>query len=173
MSQFLKDLLAGLSGPVLEKFCSTFNIVNAAIGAAIAGDTWDGCPSFRNQFADNALDGAATFVGCTSQFATGSPVRAVRAFIWMKNFKPGVASGGFIFQLQVATGVGQFTATSASTGTPVIGVYLTARATSAFYLNGVTPDNHPYSMARIAMFPNPNGTANTDTASFDCNIDAT
>ena len=167
------DLLNGLSRPVRERFCSTFGIVNAAVGAAIAGDTWDGVPSYRNQFADNDLNGAATFVGCTSVFSTGFGVRAVRALIWMKNYKTGVASGGMIFQLQVATSSSAFSATGSSTGTSVIAQYQAARATSCLMMNGVTPDNLPYAYARIAVFPVPFGTASTDTASFDCNIDAT
>lgn len=169
----LYDMIDGLSRPVREKFCQTFGIVNAAMGAAIAGDTWDGVPSYRNQIADSDLNGAATFVGCTSVFTTGFGVRAVRAYVWLKNYKMGVASGGMIFQLQVATSSGAFNATGASTGTSIIAAYQAMRATSAFYMNGVCPDNLAYAYARIAVFPNPNGTASTDTASFDCMIDAT
>lgn len=170
MSRF-KDLLDGLSRPIRDKFCSTFGIVNASIGASIAGDSWDGVPGNRNQFADNALAGNATFTGCTCAFV--APVTAIRAYVWMKNFKSGVASGGFIFQLQAATNAAGFNATSATTGTAVIALYQTARATSSFYINGVLPGDQNYTAARLCVFPVPNGTANTDTASFDCNIDAT
>lgn len=170
MSRF-KDLLDGLSRPMRDKFCNVFGIVNASIGAAIAGDTWDGVPGNRNQFADQALAGNATYVGCTCAFV--APVTAVRAYVWMKNFKSGVASGGFVFQLQAAATSGAFSASGATTGTAVIALYQTARATSSFYINGVLPGDQNYQAARLTVFPVPNGTANTDTASFDCNIDAT
>ncbi len=173
MSKLL-DMITGLSRPIRESFCSTFGITNAAIGAAIAGDTWDSIPGNRNQFADNALVGTATFAGCTCAFV--APVTAVRAFVWMKNYKVGVATGaaGMTVQLQVATGAGAFTTNQASTGTSVIAIYQMARATCAFYINGVIPDvGNNYQAARLVVLPNPSASQITDAASFDCNIDAT
>lgn len=175
----LLNMLLGLSGPVGKSFCNTFGIVDAALGASASFGRWDGCPSNRRQFADSALNAAATFVGCTSAFlTTGFAVRNVRATIWMKNYIRGVAtlaSGnihqGMFFQLQVATGVSDFTAFAAGTGTSVIDARYAARATSTLILTGVVPNNENVAVARIAVFPTPN--ALTDTASFDCNIDAT
>ena len=178
-NKYNQDYVDGLSGPKawFSKFCSTFNIVNAALGAGIAAGYWDGQPSYRAQFADNALSGAATFVGCTSAFSTGAEVRAVRAYIWLKSYRFGTSAStgfgdvGFRFQLQVAAGVAGFNATSSTTGTGVIDLKHAARATSALMLVGIVPANETISAARIAVFPGSVGSI-TDTASFDCNIDA-
>ena len=175
-NKYNQDYVDGLSGPKawFSKFCSTFNIVSSAVGAGIASGYWDGQPTYRAQFADNALSGAATFVGCTSAFATGAEVRAVRAYVWLKNYRFGVATSsgdGFRFELQVAAGVAGFNARSSTTGTGVIDVKIAARATSAFLLTGIVPANEAISAARIAVFPSVL-TGITDTASFDCNIDA-
>lgn len=169
----LFDMIDGLSGRVREKFCSTFGIVNAAIGASIAGDTWDGLPGNRNQFADNALVGTTTFAGCTCAFV--APVRAVRAYVWCKNYILGQNTGGLAgmtIWLEVATGAGAFGVglVNASTGTSVIASYTIPRATNAFMINGVVPDNLAYQAARLVMQPT---TSIADACSFDCNIDAT
>ena len=156
----------------------TFGIVANAVGASQAGDQWDGLPANRNQFADQALNANATFAGCTSAFAAG--VRVVRAYINMKNYQIGVSTNtngrlGALFELQVATGAGGWAAgaNQATTGTTVIAVGQTVRATSAFYMNGIIPDNGlTYAAARIVVMPLPGNFAITDTASFDCNIDA-
>ena len=181
-NKYNQDYVDGLSGPNtwFTKFCSTFGIVNAALGAGSASGYWDGQPSYRTQFADNALDAAATFVGCTAAFSTGFQVRNVRAYIWMKNYIRNSATfgteyRGMFFQLQVATGTAAFNAMSANTGTPIIDCRFAGRATSALMLVGVVPDNQNIAAARICVYPERSiggAAALTDTASFDCNIDA-
>src|SRR3990167_3777834 len=173
MSKWLQQYVDGLSGPLKEKFCNTFDIVDAALGAGSASGYWDGHPGYRTQFNNVALTAAATFVGCTSAFSTGFLVRNVRAYIWMKNYLRGVATLGYnsvhegmLFHLEVATGTGAFTTLYAGTGTPVIDMRYAARATSALLLNGVVPDNQNIAAARIAVYPTVNQL--TDTASFDC-----
>lgn len=179
MNKMIHKVVDGLSEPLAlrGKFCNTFNIVDAALGAGVAAGYWDGQPRYRAQFADNALSGAATFVGCTAAFSTGAEVRAVRAYIWLKSYIRGtsVSTGfgdvGYRFQLQVAAGVAGFNAYSSTTGTGVIDLKHAARATSALMLCGIVPANETISAARIAVFPGSVGSI-TDTASFDCNIDA-
>lgn len=179
MNKMINKIVDGLSEPLAlkSKFCNTFNIVDAALGAGIASGYWDGQPRYRAQFADNALTGGATFVGCTAAFSTGNEVRAVRAYVWLKNYRFGVATPvnglnmGFRFELQVAAGVAGFNARSSTTGTGIIDVRTAARATSALLLNGIVPANETISAARIAVFPE-SANSLTDTASFDCNIDA-
>src|SRR3990167_293822 len=175
MNKMIQKVGDGLFEPLAlkEKFCNTFNIVDAALGAGVAAGYWDGQPTYRAQFADNALDGAATFVGCTSAFSTGFDVRAVRAYIWLKSYRFGVTTEiaglnqGFRFELQVAAGVAGFNTRSATTGTGVIDLKTASRATSAMMLVGIVPANETISAARIAVFPASVG-AITDTASFDC-----
>lgn len=176
-NKFNQNYVDGLSGPKawFTKFCNTFGIVNNALGAGNASGYWDGQPTYRTQFADVAVDAAATYVGCTSAFTTGFGVRAVRAYVWMKNYRRGIATftgqfAGMTFELQVATGTGAFTVISATTGTPVIDMRTFPRATCAMLLHGIVPDNQAIAAARLAMFPTSNNL--TDTASFDCNIDA-
>ena len=181
-NKYTQDHVDGLSGPKawFTKFCNTFGIVNNALGAGNAAGYWDGHPGYRTQFADVALDGAATFVGCTSAFTTGFGVRAVRAYVWLKNYRRGVATAasaykGMRMELQVAIGVSTFTALSTTTGTAVIDVRDLPRATCAMLLSGIIPNNEQVSAARLAVYPTVNaaGTVElTDTASFDCNIDA-
>jgi hypothetical protein len=174
MRHFVTDLLNGLSKPVRERFCSTFGISNAAIGASIAGDTWDGVPGNRSQSADNALVGTTTFAGCTAAFV--APVRAVRAYVWCKNYILGQNTGGLAGMtvwLQVATSIGAFGTglMNPATGTSVIASYTIPRATNAFIMNGVTPEAaFDYKACRIVMQPT---TSIADACSFDCNIDAT
>ena len=181
-NKFNQDYVDGLSGPKawFTKFCNTFGIVNAALGAGVAAGYWDGQPTYRTQFADVALDCNATFVGCTSAFTTGFGIRTVRAYVWLKNYRRGSSTGfhahmGPVFQLQVATGTGAFGVEVSSTGTCVIDTKWMARATAAYLLSGIVPDNLAYAAARLVCFPQSAALSNTltDTASFDCNIDAT
>ena len=178
-NKYTQDHVDGLSGPKawFTKFCNTFGIVDAALGAGIASGYWDGHPGYRQKFADNAVVGNATFVGCTTAFTTGFGVRAVRAQVWLKNYLMGVSTSnmptvGMFWQLQVATGTGAFGTYQASTGTSVIDCRFAARATSTLLLSGITPDNQAIAAARIAIFPSSANFAITDSASFDCCIDA-
>lgn len=181
MSNILKQIVDGLSGPLSEKFCSVFGIADAACGVGIAQGYWDGQPTYRTRFTDNAIVGTATFVGCTAAFSTGSPVRAVRAIVWLKNYRLLTTAGpastgvtpGFKVQLQVAEGVAGFSTTGTTTNTGVIAQVEFPRATSCMTLTGFVPESGVnYSAARLAFFPYTGMSVLSDAASFDANIDA-
>ena len=176
MNYRLSNLWASLLKPVRNEW-GVFNIANAALGASVATGYWDGQPTYRSQFTDNDLVGTATFAGCTSAFSTGFPVRAVRAVIWLKNYRLISATNaqmGFRLQLQVAAGVAGFTTYTTTTNTGVIDMREFPRATSCMTLSGFVPESGVnYSAARIVFFPNSAVSgALGDAASFDCNIDA-
>lgn len=153
-------------------------ILQSAIGATNSTGYWDGVPGNRNAFADigfqqNSLLGGATFAGCTSAFVAA--VNSVRAFVWIKQYVPGVASYGPYFRLQ--------TSNSSTFATQVldIGGYWAQRATSAFLITGHVPQSATVgTFARIFITPHPQmplvqgqGAVQTDSMSFDVNIDAT
>ena len=180
MNNRLRNAWAALLKPLQNEW-GVFNIANGALGASVATGYWDGQPTYRTQFTDNALVATATFAGCTSAFSTGFPVRAVRAVIWLKNYRLIAATNigdvpGFKVQLQVAEGVAGFSAYATTTNTGVIDMREFPRATSCMTLSGFVPETGVnYSAARIVCFPQFTFGAATpmqDAASFDCNIDA-
>lgn len=146
-------------------------ILNSAIGATNSTGYWDGVPGNRNSFADIGYQSApaamATFAGCTSAFV--APVNSIRAFVWIKQYIPGIASFGPLFRLQISN--------SSTFATQVldIGSYQCPRATSAFLITGHVPQSATVGTnARLLIAaPNPQFAGQTDSMSFDCNIDAT
>lgn len=135
-----------------------FAIINAAIGAAIAGDTWDGLPANRILLADQTVTTA------TQNFAT--VVRAVRAFIWLKAFTRGTGTVGPVFEIQVADNAG-FTVNVRTIAASTFPNAATA-SLCAEYINGVVPDNLLAAWCRIKVT-----FSGTDSGTFDVSLDAT
>ena len=131
-----------------------FAILKAAIGASIAGDTWDGQPGNHFELADQT--------GNTAQQNFVSGTRTVRAFVWVKSTAGGVtANVGTTFALQVADG------TVMTPNSRVIASYISPLTPNAFYMNGVVPDNLSAAFCRV-FIQLPLGV----TLTYDVSIDA-
>lgn len=129
-------------------------ILQAAIGAAMAGMKWIGLNGNRTSLADQtATTSTITFI---------APVMAVRGLIWMKSFTGGTGTVGPIWEIQVADNPGF------STNVRTIAVAQGPRAVHAINdLAGVVPDNRLAQWCKIKVT-----FSGTDTGTFDAVIDA-
>lgn len=132
-------------------------ILAAALGASLAGDTWDGLPGNRTSLPDQTAT--------TAVQAFVAPVRVVRAVIALKTFTRGTGTVGPIFEIQMADNAG-FTTNVRSIAT----ANTNASATGAiihFYMNGVVLDNLLAQWCKIKVT-----FSGTDSGTFDCYLDA-
>lgn len=129
-------------------------ILQAAIGAAMAGIKWIGLNGNRTMLADQtATSSTITFI---------APVRAVRGMVWCKSFTAGSGTVGPIWEIQVADNSGF------STNVRTIAIAQGPRAVHALRdLSGVVPDNSLAQWCKIKVT-----FSGTDTATFDAVIDA-
>ncbi len=129
-----------------------------ALGAGITSGYWDGMPTNNVTLADQTGNSAfQTF---------NASIRAVRAFIWQKNFA-GTASlvptGNIIYQIQVADNL------AGTTNIRTVSTYVAARTPNAFVMNGIVPDDNKNTQwARMNVF-----LPGADAISYDVAFSAT